>query len=92
LDELLERSLPEETQNEIAKIVESFSDVHELHNLRTRKIGNYYAIDFHIRMDGKKSLTEIDAIATEIELKLKEKYGDKTFVTIHIEPMEKYKN
>jgi len=91
LDEFLERSLPEEVKNEIRAVVAEYENVHDLHNLRTRKIGNYYAIEFHIRMDGKNTLTETDAIATEIELKLKEKYGEQTFVTIHIEPMEKFK-
>jgi cation diffusion facilitator family transporter len=88
LDEFLERSLPEETQNEIKEIVADFENAHQLHNLRTRKIGNYYAIEFHIRMEGTKSLTESHALSTEIELKLKEKYGDKTYVTIHLEPLK----
>jgi len=87
LDELLERSLPEEIQNEIRETVAQFKDVYQLHNLRTRKIGNYYAIEFHIRMDGGKSLVEAHAHITEIELKLKEKYGSNTYVTIHIEPL-----
>jgi cation diffusion facilitator family transporter len=87
LDEFLERSLPEEVQNEIGAIVNSFEDVHDFHNLRTRKIGNYYAIDFHIKMDGNKSLTEIHAVSDKIEAKLKERYGSETFVTIHIDPI-----
>jgi len=87
LDELLERALPEETQKEIEEIVGQFKDVHQLHNLRTRKIGNYYAIEFHIRMDGNKTLVETHDRITEIELKLKEHYGSGTYVTIHVEPL-----
>ena len=87
LDELLERALPEETQKEIEEIVGQFKDVHQLHNLRTRKIGNYYAIEFHIRMDGNKTLVETHDRITEIELKLKEHYGGGTYVTIHVEPL-----
>ena len=88
LDELLERSLPEDTEKEIEKTVSHFEGVHQLHNLCTRKIGNYYAIEFHIRMDGNKSLIESHALITEIELKLKEQYGNKTHVTIHVEPLK----
>ena len=88
LDELLERSLPDDVKKEIEQIVGEFDDVHQLHNLRTRKIGNYYAIEFHIRMDGNKNLTESHAVITEIEMKLKEKYGDKTYITIHVEPLK----
>ena len=88
LDELLERALPEDTEKEIKKTVGHFEGVHQLHNLCTRKIGNYYAIEFHIRMDGNKSLSETHDLITEIELKLKEQYGSKTHVTIHVEPLK----
>jgi len=87
LDELLERSLPKEVQEEIKQIVGNFEDARELHNLRTRKIGNYYAIEFHIRMEGSKSLEDTHARITEIELKLKEQYGCGTYITIHVEPL-----
>jgi cation diffusion facilitator family transporter len=86
LDELLERSLPEETEREIEGVVGHFKGVHDLHNLCTRKIGNYYAIEFHIRMDGNKSMAETHDLITQIELKLKEQYGSNTHVTIHVEP------
>ena len=87
LDELLERSLPEETEKEIEKIVSEFQEVHHLHNLCTRKIGNYYAIEFHIKMDGCQSLQESHNIVSEIEMKLKKQYGNKTHITIHAEPL-----
>ena len=88
LDELLERSLPEVTKKEIENIVYQFDDVHQLHNLCTRKIGNYYAIEFHIRMEGEKTLTEVHNLVTEIEVKLKERYGNKTHVITHVEPLK----
>jgi cation diffusion facilitator family transporter len=87
LDELLERSLPEDTQKEIEETVSNFKDVSHMHNLYTRRIGSYYAIEFHIKMDGNKSLMETHAVVTEIELKLKEQYGHKTHVIIHSEPL-----
>jgi cation diffusion facilitator family transporter len=52
MDELMERSLPEKIEREIENMVNEFEQVSDLHNLRTRKIGNSYAIEFHIRMDG----------------------------------------
>jgi cation diffusion facilitator family transporter len=87
LDELLERSLPETIEKEIETIVSQFEGVYQLHNLCTRKIGNYYAIEFHIRMDGKKTLKETHDLITQIELKLKEQFGSRTHVTIHVEPL-----
>ena len=88
MDELTEMSLPEEVENEIAAIVASFDDVSDLHNMYTRKIGNRCAIEFHIMMDGKTSLTETHDKVTEIEHRLKERYGQKTHVIIHMEPVK----
>jgi cation diffusion facilitator family transporter len=88
LDELLERSLPEDTKQEIEKIVHHFDGVYQLHNLCTRKIGNYYAIEFHIRMDGNKTLTEVHNLISEVEVKIKERYGSKTHIIIHVEPLK----
>jgi cation diffusion facilitator family transporter len=87
LDEFLERSLPEDTQNEIKEIVARFKDVHYLHNLCTRRVGSYYVIEFHVKMEGRRSLVEVHGIITEIEITLKEQYGSKTYVTIHPEPL-----
>jgi len=88
LDELTERSLSDEIENEITTMVESFQGVSHLHNLRTRKIGNSSAIEFHIRMSGETSLTNTHNTVTEIENHLKEKYGQGTHVIIHVEPLK----
>jgi cation diffusion facilitator family transporter len=86
IDELTEKSLSDEVENEITAIIESFEEVYNLHNLHTRKLGNNYAIEFHIRMDGNTSLTLAHEKVTEIEQKLKEHYGQATHVIIHTEP------
>ena len=84
--ELTESSLPQETESEIEEIITSFTDVSEPHNLRTRRIGNRIAIEAHIRMDGSMSLQESHDIATQVEQKLKERFGEDTHITIHVEP------
>ena len=86
--ELTERSLPEETEQEIVEIIQSFGDVQEPHNLRTRRIGNRIAIEAHVRMDGQLPLTIVHERATTIESKLKERFGEKTHVTLHMEPVK----
>jgi len=88
IDELMEKSLPDEVENEITAIVASFEDVYDLHNLRTRKLGNHYAIEFHIRMDGKISLAKAHEKVTEIEQRLIVCYEQGTHVIIHIEPIK----
>ena len=85
--ELTECSLPEDIEQEIEQIIRSFDDVHEPHNLRTRRIGNRIAIEAHVRMDGRLPLDTVHERATSIERKLKERFGAKTHITLHMEPL-----
>lgn len=88
MGQLLERSLPEEVEKKILDATASFPGVSEPHDLRTRQIGNNYAIDLHVLMDGHISLEEAHDAATAIEDKLKELFGNNTYVSIHVEPKE----
>lgn len=88
MGELTECSLPEETENEITEIILSFNDVGQLHNLRTRRIGNRIAIEAHVRMDGQLPLYVVHERATTIEQKLKERLGPTTHVSLHMEPVK----
>ncbi len=86
LDELLEKSLPREVENRIRGIILSFPGVSEPHHLRTRRIGNRYAIEVHVRMDGDLSLHEAHDRATAVERRLKAEFGPDTHVGLHVEP------
>lgn len=86
LDELLEQSLPPETEKEIRQILKSTEGIEGIHNVKTRKVGNRIAIETHAVMDGKLSLEEAHRIATEAEKKIKKRFGSKTHIGIHMEP------
>ena len=88
MDDLTERSLSAETEEEIIHIIQSYPDVQHPHNLRTRRIGNRIAIETHVRMDGNLPLCQVHDRATSIEHKLKERFGPQTHVTIHMEPVK----
>lgn len=88
IGELTECSLPEDTEREIVGITEEFPGVVEPHNLRTRRIGNRIAIELHIRMDGNLPLREAHDSATAIENRLKERFGQMTHITLHVEPIK----
>lgn len=88
IGELTEGSLSAEMEEEIMHIIQSFPDVQQPHNLRTRRIGNHIAIETHVRMDGHLPLHDVHERATAIEHKLKERFGDQTHVTIHMEPVK----
>ena len=88
VDELLERSLPTETEKQILGIIASFPEVSSPHHLRTRRIGNHIAIEVHLRMDGQTTLENAHAIATAVEKRLKEEFGADTHIGIHMEPVK----
>ena len=88
VDELLERSLPSEIEKQIEQIILSVDGVTSPHHLRTRRIGNNYAIEVHIRMDGNLTLHEAHRITSAVESKLKAQFGGGTHVGIHTEPIK----
>jgi cation diffusion facilitator family transporter len=85
-DELMEASLPDEVEREILSVVTAFPDVRDPHHLRTRRIGSRYAIELHIRMDGTLPLAVAHARTCEIERALKARFGERTHITLHVEP------
>ena len=85
-DELLERSLPPETEEEIRQILCAVPGIEGVHKLKTRKIGNKIAIEAHTEMNGAMTLEEAHHIATKAEYRLKNHFGSRTHVAIHMEP------
>lgn len=88
IGELMEKSLPDEVEDEIMRIAASEPDVIEPHDLKTRRIGNRYAIELHILMNGDITLAKAHDHADSIEGQLKEKFGENAHVAIHMEPKE----
>ena len=86
IDELLEKSLPNEVEDRILSIVTAFPGVDSPHHLRTRRIGNNIAIEIHIRMDGAMSLKDAHDITKKIEAAIKNEFGAATHIGIHMEP------
>ena len=88
IGDLMEQSLPEKIENEILEMVSQLPGVYEPHDLRTRRIGNHYAIELHILMDGDISLKEAHEKASEVEDVLRQRYGEETHVAVHVEPRD----
>ena len=86
--ELLEKSLPEETEREILRIVTLDPAVREPHNLRTRRIGAAIAIEIHIRVDGAMTVARSHALTVGIERRLRERFGEGTMIAVHVEPLK----
>ena len=88
ISELLEASLPSEVEDEIMAIAKSEEGVSGIHHLMTRRIGKDTAIEMHIRVPGNLTVEQAHDHATNIEKKLKERFGEGTHVGIHVEPLK----
>lgn len=86
IGDLMEHSLPDEIEEEILRLAASVEGVVEPHELCTRRIGNHYAIELHILMDGNITLCEAHDKASEVEDLLRQHYGEETHIAVHVEP------
>ncbi len=87
IGDLMEQSLPDAVEEEILRLVAEVPGVSNPHELRTRRIGNHYAIELHVLMDGNLSLKEAHDKASEVEELLRGHYGEETHVVVHVEPL-----
>ena len=88
VNDLLEKSLPDEIERDILATIEEEDGVSNPHHLQTRRIGNDYAIDVHIRVDGRMTVAEAHEIMCRVERRLRRKYGPGTQITLHAEPVK----
>lgn len=92
INDLLEKSLPPEVEDEILAIIEETPGVKNPHNLCTRRIGNDFAIEVHIRVDGKTTVARAHELTRNIESKLRNKFGPATHIMLHVEPIKSKKD
>lgn len=88
VNELLEKSLPENIERDIIDIVDEDPLLQNVHHLRTRAIGSIYTIDMHVRMPGDMTLSEAHRHTILLEQRLRQAYGKGTIINIHIEPLK----
>ena len=86
LAELLETSLPENIEKEITQTAMEVAGVNDIHELKTRRNGISFIIDAHIVVSPAMTIVEAHDIATAVEDRLREKYGNETQISIHVEP------
>ena len=86
IGDLMEQSLPDEVEEEILHLAGSVDGVTMPHDLRTRRLGNHYAIELHVLMDPDITLREAHDKASEVEALLRLHYGRETHIAVHVEP------
>lgn len=86
VDELMEKSLPDEVEQEIKQALTAIPGVSDPHNMRTRKIGSRSAVSVHVRMDGGLTVNQSHEATRAMEIRIRRILGQDAFVSIHVEP------
>lgn len=83
--ELSEASLGKEENNKILNIINKIPGIYNPHNLCTRKIGHYSAIDVHVEIEANKSIEFANKLTGKIIEELKKEFGVSTKINIFID-------
>lgn len=86
VEELMEKSLPEEVERSIEAALADVLPDCDPHNMRTRRIGNQKAVDVHVRMNGSSTVTEAHEVTKRMEERIRDILGADAFINIHVEP------
>lgn len=84
--ELTEGAVDDETIDQIKKIVNSDSSIHQWHKLRTRTVGREVFLDLHILVDPALDISAAHKITENLENTLSDQIARPVNITIHIEP------
>jgi len=71
---LMDRELPRHMQDVISNIALAHSEVHGVHELRTRQSGRILFIQLHLEMDGAMPLARAHAVGQEVEHEIRAEF------------------
>ena len=84
--ELLEESLPGDIVEGMYEVIGCTPGVKAFHRFASRRNGNRMILDFHIKVDPDITVVSGHRIASEVEKRLRDVYGNGMMVNIHVEP------
>jgi hypothetical protein len=84
--ELVDTALEATRVNEIKETIRSVGGVRDIHMLRTRRHGGFAAVDVHVLVDPRVSVSEGHMISLLVEERLKQRIDEVADVTVHIDP------
>lgn len=86
VDELLDRSLPAVSKEEIEKIIHEFNpSVVGVHNFRSRQVGAQIFLDFHIEIRGEDDFKKAHMMTESLIQRIQGRYPGAD-VTVHFDP------
>ncbi len=84
--ELLEISLPKEMTRRMFGIIGATPGVEAFHRFASRRSGSQMFVDFHVKLSPDITVEQGHVIASEVERRLRDAFGDRLVANIHVEP------
>jgi len=85
LDVLLDHEIPPEDRQRIEKIALAHPETLGLHDMRTRRGGSHYIVQFHLELDPEITLSRSHVILDEVEDEIRKQYPDCELI-VHADP------
>lgn len=86
LHDLLDKALPESDNQKIHELAMSFSDIHGVHDIKTRRSGPITFVQLHIELDDNMPLVKAHAIADKLEKMVANQFSPAE-VIVHQDPI-----
>lgn len=84
--DLMDGTAPEEFNQQVINLAEGVRQVEHVHEIRTRRSGQYYIIDLKLDMDPQMTVKESHDVITEVKRLIFERMNNVGDVMIHINP------
>jgi cation diffusion facilitator family transporter len=86
--DLMDGSAPPDFIREVTRLAESLPEVAHVHDIRSRRSGQYMIIDLKLEMDPAMTLKESHSVATRVKKLIFEGFSNVGDVMIHVNPHE----
>jgi cation diffusion facilitator family transporter len=86
LQELTEGAVDQDTIEDVKRVINANSAIHQWHQLRTRMVGREVFLDVHILVDPNLNVASAHEISESLEKALDEQLARPVNITVHIEP------
>lgn len=86
LEELMDHGADAAQIEEIRQVIQTTPGVHDLHELRTRRMADRILVDAHVRVSPRISVSEGHRIAEQVRLRVREQCAEVLDMLVHIDP------
>jgi len=84
--DLMDGTAPESFNQQIINLAESVNQVEHVHEIRTRRSGQYYIIDLKLEMDPSMTVKQAHDVVTEVKKLIFQRIQNVGDVMIHVNP------